>query len=60
MVYIKLGLNYGILNLSLVEFILIYPILGLVDCACILVINWEILHYGYWHEDIYVGLYLLI
>ena len=33
-VYIKLGLDYGILNLSIVEFILIYPILGLVDCVC--------------------------
>ena len=35
LVYIKLGLDDGILNLSLVEFILIYPILGLVDCVCI-------------------------
>ena len=33
--YIKLDLNYGVLNLGLVEFILIYPILGLVDCVCI-------------------------
>ena len=35
LVYIKLGLDDGILNLSLVEFILIYLILGLVDCVCI-------------------------
>ena len=38
MVYIKLGLDYGILNLGSVEFILIYPILGLVDCVCIFVL----------------------
>ena len=43
MVYIKLGLDYGILNLGILEFILIYPILGLVDCVCILVINLDIL-----------------
>ena len=35
MVYTKLGLDYGILNLGLIKFILIYPILGLVDCFCI-------------------------
>ena len=46
-VYIKLDLNYEILNLGLVEFILICPILVLIDCASILVINWEILQYGY-------------
>ena len=39
MVYIKLDLDYGILNLGLVEFILIYQILSLVDCVCILVVN---------------------
>ena len=33
--HIKLGLDYEILNLGLVEFILIYPILSLVDCTCI-------------------------
>ena len=33
--YIKLDLDYGILNLGLVQFILIYPILGLIDCVCI-------------------------
>ena len=39
MTYIKLNLDYEILNLGLVEFILIYPILVLIDCASILVIN---------------------
>ena len=43
MVYIKLGLDYEILNLGLVEFILIYPILGFVDCVCIFVINLDVL-----------------
>ena len=41
--YIKLDLNHGILNLGLVEFILIYQILGLVDCVYILIINLDIL-----------------
>ena len=42
--YIELGLNYGVLNLGLVEFILVYPILGLVDCVCIFfVINLDVL-----------------
>ena len=41
--YIKLGFDYEILNLGLVQFILIYPILGLIDCVCILVINLDIL-----------------
>ena len=41
--HIKLGLDYGILNLGLMKFILIYQILSLVDCACILVINLKIL-----------------
>ena len=35
MVYIKVGLDYEILNLGLVKFILIYLILSLVDCVCI-------------------------
>ena len=43
MTYIKLNLDYEILNLGLVEFILIYPILGLVDCICILITNLDIL-----------------
>ena len=41
--YIKLNLNLGILNVGLGKFILIYHILGLFDCACILVINSKIL-----------------
>ena len=40
---IKLGWNYEILNLGLMSFILIYQILGLVDCVYILVINLKIL-----------------
>ena len=39
MVYIKLDLDYEILNLGIVEFILIYQFLSLVDCVCILVVN---------------------
>ena len=41
MVYIKLCLNYGVLNLGLVEFILIYHVLDLINWAYILVINFE-------------------
>ena len=43
--HIKLGsiiLDYRILNLGLMEFVLIIKFLGLVDCACILVINLKI------------------
>ena len=47
--YIKLNLNLGIVNLGLEKVILIYHILGLFDCACILVINSKILDYGLWH-----------
>ena len=41
--YIKLSLNYGILGLGLMKFILIYYVLCLINWAYILVINLEIL-----------------
>ena len=41
MVYIKLGLNYEILNLGLIKFILICHIWDLVDYVYILTINLE-------------------
>ena len=47
--YIKLGLNYGILGLGLMKFILIYYVLCLINWAYILVINLEILDWGLWH-----------
>ena len=40
---IKLDLNFKILNLGLIEFVLIIKILDLVDYAYILTINLEIL-----------------
>ena len=42
-VYIKLGLDYGILNLSPMGFILIYHVLGLINWVYILTINLKIL-----------------
>ena len=39
--HIKLGLDYGILNLGLMRFILIYHVLDLINWAYILVINFE-------------------
>ena len=44
--YIKLSLDYGKLSLDLLKFILVYQILGLVDCVYILVINLKILDQG--------------
>ena len=44
--YIKLSLDYGKLSLDLMKFILVYQILGLVDCVYILVINLKILDQG--------------
>ena len=44
--YIKLSLDYGKLSLDLMKFILVYQILGLVDCVYILIINLKILDQG--------------
>ena len=41
---IKLGLNYEILNLGQMRFILIYYVLGLINWTYILAINLEILY----------------
>ena len=41
--YIKLGLNYGILSLGLMKFILIYHVLSLINWVYILAINLKIL-----------------
>ena len=58
--YIKLSLDYGKLSLDLMKFILVYQILGLVDCVYILVINLKILDQAYNMWNICVELYLLI
>ena len=42
--HVKLGLDYEILNLSLMGFILIYHVLGLISWAYILAINLETLY----------------
>ena len=42
--HIKLGLDYGILDLGLMGFISIYNVLGLINWAYILVINLEVLN----------------
>ena len=44
--YVKLGLDYGKLSLDLMKFVLVYQILGLVNCVYILVINLKILDQG--------------
>ena len=56
--HIKLSFDFETLNLGLIEFILIFYILDLVDYAYILVINLEILDFDMC--DISVGFNLLI
>ena len=46
---IKLSLDYEILNLDLMGFILIYHILSLINWVYILAINLEMLYYDLWH-----------
>ena len=53
--YIKLGLNYEILNLGLIKFILICHIWDLVDYIYILTINLEFWTKAYSRWDIFVG-----
>ena len=42
--YIKLGLNYEILSLGLMKFILIYHVLSLINRTYVLVINLKFLN----------------
>ena len=53
--YIKLDLNYEILNLDLIKFILICHIWDLVDYVYILTINLKFWTKAYSRWDIFVG-----